>query len=81
MSQILAEFKMEHCNAIKTPCPSYHLTSAMCPLNTEQHKVAAQLPFCVAAIGDGEFILDLGGSEIGLCLGVRREEEVIDACG
>src|SRR5216684_4141097 len=45
-SQILAEFKMEHCNAVKTPCPSYHLTSAMCPLNAEQCKVAAQLPFC-----------------------------------
>src|SRR5258708_8427135 len=45
-SQILAKFKMEHCNAIKTPCPSYHLTSAMCPSNAEQCKAVAQLPFC-----------------------------------
>ncbi|SRR5258708_24240487 len=37
---------MEHSNAVKIPCPSYHLTSAVCPSNTEQCKAAAQLLFC-----------------------------------
>src|SRR5260370_35574992 len=30
MSQILAEFKMEHCNAVNTPYPIYGLTLPVC---------------------------------------------------
>jgi hypothetical protein len=46
MKQILTKFKIKNCNAIKTPCPNYHLTLAMCLSSTEQCKVAAQLPYC-----------------------------------
>jgi len=45
-AQILAKFHMEHSNTVKTPCPNYHLTLAMCPLNAEQREAATRLPFC-----------------------------------
>ena|SRR5258708_30286554 len=45
-TQILTEFRMEHSNTVKTPCPSYCLTLAMCLSNTEQHQAAAKLLFC-----------------------------------
>lgn len=34
-SQIRCDFGMEHCNAVKTPCPSFHLTSKLCPKTDE----------------------------------------------
>ena len=44
--QILSDFQMEHCNAVKTPCPSFRLTSDMSPTSDEECREAAQLPYC-----------------------------------
>ena len=46
VGQILADFGMEHCNSVKTPCPSFRLTTAMCPTSDEERKEAGNLPFC-----------------------------------
>lgn len=46
VGQILADFGMSHCNSVKTPCPSFRLTTAMCPQSDEEKKYAASLPFC-----------------------------------
>jgi hypothetical protein len=37
---------MQHCNAVKTPCPSFRLTASMCPSSEEEKCVAALLPYC-----------------------------------
>jgi hypothetical protein len=49
-TQILADFDMQHCNAIKTPCPITQLTSAMCPTTDDECCEAGLLPYC-AIIG------------------------------
>jgi hypothetical protein len=48
--RILADFHMEHCNSVKTPCPTYHLTTDMCPKSDKERKRSAELPYC-AIIG------------------------------
>ena len=35
-TQILSDFHMENCNSVKTPCPTYRLTSDMCPSTEEE---------------------------------------------
>ena len=42
---ILSDFSMEHCNVVKTPCPSFHLTSDMCPTTDSKWCVAMTLPY------------------------------------
>jgi hypothetical protein len=37
---------MQHCNAVKTPCPSFQLTASMCPSSEEEKHAAALLPYC-----------------------------------
>ena len=44
-TRILADFNMEHCNSVKTPCPSYRLTSDMCPATDDERRLSAQLPY------------------------------------
>ena len=43
---ILSDFGMENCNAVKTPCPPYCLTTSMCPTSNEERQSAAKLPYC-----------------------------------
>jgi hypothetical protein len=43
---ILTDFHMNNCNLVKTPCPSYHLTTSMCPTTNEERQSAAKLPYC-----------------------------------
>ena len=45
VSTILREFQMEHCNAVRTPCPKTRLTSDMCPQNDLERDAAASLPY------------------------------------
>jgi hypothetical protein len=45
-TRILHDFNMENCNSVKTPCPSYRLTSDMCPSTDEERTSAAKLPYC-----------------------------------
>ena len=45
-TQILSDFHMENCNSVKTPCPTYRLTSDMCPSTEEERRTAAELPYC-----------------------------------
>jgi hypothetical protein len=35
-TRILSDFHMENCNSVKTPCPSYRLSTDMCPKNDEE---------------------------------------------
>jgi hypothetical protein len=49
-THILSDFHMENCNSVKTPCPSYRLSTDMCPKNNEERLAAAKLPYC-AIIG------------------------------
>ena len=44
--QILSDFGMEHCNAVKIPYPALRLSSTMCPSNDEERQAAAKLPCC-----------------------------------
>lgn len=44
--QILSDFNMQNCNAVKTPCPTTRLTSAMCPSSDEEKSAVAALPYC-----------------------------------
>jgi hypothetical protein len=45
-TQILGDFHMENCNSVKTPCPAYQLTTAMCPTTNEGHRAVAKLLYC-----------------------------------
>jgi hypothetical protein len=45
-SRILKDFNMENCNSVKTPCPSYRLTTDMCPTTETERQTVAKLPFC-----------------------------------
>ncbi len=45
-SQILTDFSMENCNSVKTPCPTYCLTTTMCPKMDDECREAGQLPYC-----------------------------------
>jgi hypothetical protein len=45
-TQILSDFNMQHCNSVKTPCPSFCLVSTMCPVTDDECKAAALLPYC-----------------------------------
>jgi hypothetical protein len=45
-TQILTDFGMQHCNAVKTPCPTARLTSAMCPTTEDERREAGLLPYC-----------------------------------
>ena len=47
---ILTNFGMDNCNAVKTPCLPYCLTTSMCPTTDEEQQSAAKLPYC-AIIG------------------------------
>ena len=49
-TQILLDFGMDNCNTIKTPCPMFHLTTAICPKTDDERQEAAKLPYC-ALIG------------------------------
>lgn len=42
---ILTDFGMEHCNAVRTPCPPYCLTTSMCPTNDDKRHSALNLPY------------------------------------
>ena len=44
-SRILADFHMDNCNSVKTPCPTYRLTSDMCPKTDDERRLSAQLPY------------------------------------
>ena len=44
-TRILADFYMENCNSVKTPCPTYRLTSDMCPTTDDERRLSAQLPY------------------------------------
>jgi hypothetical protein len=46
LTSILKDFHMDNCNAVKTPCPSFRLTTEMCPKTEEESLSAAKLPFC-----------------------------------
>ena len=40
VSKILQEFRMEHCNAIRTPCPKMQVMLDMCPqYDLERHSL------------------------------------------
>ncbi len=45
-TQILSDFKMENCNAVKMPCPLFRLTTNMCSKTDDERLTAAQLPYC-----------------------------------
>src|SRR5258708_24124068 len=45
-TQILTEFNMNRCNAMKTPCPSFRLMSAMCPQTDKERRASTTLPYC-----------------------------------
>ena len=45
ISCILSNFNMEHCNTVKTPCPSFYLTSDMCPSTDNKWCVVVSLPY------------------------------------
>src|SRR5258707_388149 len=46
MTQILADFHLEICNVVKTLCPAYYLTTAMCPMTDNEQQSAVKLPYC-----------------------------------
>ena len=50
MTQILSDFSMDNCNAVKTPCPMFHLMMEMCPKTDDERQEVAKLPYC-ALIG------------------------------
>lgn len=43
---ILTDFHMDHCNSVKTPCPSFRLSSSMCPTTDDERHTSSQLPYC-----------------------------------
>ena len=45
-TQILLDFGMDNCNAVKTPCPTFCLTMEMCPKTDDKRWEAAKLPYC-----------------------------------
>jgi hypothetical protein len=45
-TQILTDFRMHNCNSVKTPCPSFRLTSDMSPTTDDERKASSQLPYC-----------------------------------
>jgi hypothetical protein len=44
--RILKEADFEHCSINKTPCPTWRLTTDMCPSTDEERQIASTKPYC-----------------------------------
>ena len=45
-TQILTDFGLHNCNSVKTPCPTFRLTTAMSPTTDDKREASSKLPYC-----------------------------------